>query len=103
MAESSQSDEKLDLKVSDSHGALTHFKVKKTTKFRKILTARCGVTSTPTTRRHSYANDAASLLRQRRGIIQSTQAYAGKAGINPDTMHDGRRPAREPRAVPRRL
>ena len=39
MAESSQSDEKLDLKVSDSHGALTHFKVKKTTKFRKILTA----------------------------------------------------------------
>ena len=39
MAEASQSDEKLDLKVSDSHGALTHFKVKKTTKFRKILTA----------------------------------------------------------------
>ena len=39
MAESSQSDEKLDLKVSDSHGALTHFKVKKTTKFRNILTA----------------------------------------------------------------
>ena len=39
MAESSQSDEKLDLKVSDAHGALTHFKVKKTTKFRKILTA----------------------------------------------------------------
>jgi hypothetical protein len=55
MAESSQSDEKLDLKVSDSHGALTHFKVKKTTKFRKILTAR--------PRRPS------SLLRHRRGII----------------------------------
>ena len=33
-------DEKLDLKVRDSHGAVTHFKVKKSTKFRKILTAR---------------------------------------------------------------
>ena len=94
MAESSQDDAKLDLKVRDGNGAVTHFKVKKSTKFRKILTARCGVTPTPTTRRHSYANDAASLLRQRRGIIQSTQAYAGKAGINPDTirmMVDGQR------------
>ena len=69
MAESSQDDAKLDLKVRDGNGAVTHFKVKKSTKFRKILTARCGV-----------------ILRQRRGIIQSTQAYAGKAGINPDTI-----------------
>ena len=59
MAEASQSDEKLDLKVRDGNGAVTHFKVKKSTKFRKILTA-----------------------------------YAGKAGINPDTirmMVDGNR------------
>ena len=59
MAEASQSDEKLDLKVRDGNGAVTHFKVKKSTKFRKILTA-----------------------------------YAGKAGINPDTirmMVDGQR------------
>ena len=58
MAESSQ-DDKLDLKVRDGNGAVTHFKVKKSTKFRKILTA-----------------------------------YAGKAGINPDTirmMVDGQR------------
>ena len=77
MAESSQDDAKLDLKVRDGNGAVTHFKVKKSTKFRKILTARCGV-----------------ILRQRRGIIQSTQAYAGKAGISPDTirmMVDGQR------------
>ena len=39
MAEASQSDEKLDLKVRDGNGAVTHFKVKKSTKFRKILTA----------------------------------------------------------------
>jgi len=59
MAESSQDDAKLDLKVRDGNGAVTHFKVKKSTKFRKILTA-----------------------------------YAGKAGINPDTirmMVDGQR------------
>ena len=59
MAESSQDDAKLDLKVRDGNGAVTHFKVKKSTKFRKILTA-----------------------------------YAGKAGINPDTirmMVDGNR------------
>ena len=52
MAESSQDDAKLDLKVRDGNGAVTHFKVKKSTKFRKILTAR--------PRRHFYANDAAS-------------------------------------------
>ena len=59
MAESSQDDTKLDLKVRDGNGAVTHFKVKKSTKFRKILTA-----------------------------------YAGKAGINADTirmMVDGQR------------
>ena len=59
MAEASQDDAKLDLKVRDGNGAVTHFKVKKSTKFRKILTA-----------------------------------YAGKAGINPDTirmMVDGQR------------
>ncbi len=59
MAEASQSEEKFDLKVRDGNGAVTHFKVKKSTKFRKILTA-----------------------------------YAGKAGINPDTirmMVDGQR------------
>jgi hypothetical protein len=33
MAEASQSDEKLDLKVRDGNGAVTHFKVKKSTKF----------------------------------------------------------------------
>ena len=53
MAESSQDDAKLDLKVRDGNGAVTHFKVKKSTKFRKILTARCGVTPTPTTRHHT--------------------------------------------------
>ena len=42
MAEASQSDEKLDLKVRDGNGAVTHFKVKKSTKFRKILTAYAG-------------------------------------------------------------
>ena len=32
MAESSQDDAKLDLKVRDGNGAVTHFKVKKSTK-----------------------------------------------------------------------
>ena len=44
MAESSQ-DDKLDLKVRDGNGAVTHFKVKKSTKFRKILTAYAGKAS----------------------------------------------------------
>ena len=51
MAEASQSDEKLDLKVRDGNGAVTHFKVKKSTKFRKILTAYAsndaGIAGTP--------------------------------------------------------
>ena len=42
MAESSQDDTKLDLKVRDGNGAETHFKVKKSTKFWKILTAYAG-------------------------------------------------------------
>lgn len=39
----SKDDVKLDLKVSDANGAITHFKVKKSTKFRKILAVGRGV------------------------------------------------------------
>ena len=38
----SQDDAKLDLRVVDSHGAVTRFKMKKSTKFRKLLAAYAG-------------------------------------------------------------
>ncbi len=109
MAEASQSDEKLDLKVSDSHGALTHFKVKKTTKFRKILTAyasKAGIEERAIRlmvdgERVNLEQCPGDLDMESGDQIERHGRAAGGPGPRPGRRGGRGRAARQPRARPR--